>query len=275
MLSWGFVVGEWLIPTAPGMLAAEDIAPLFVQAGFLLEQKRFEDAITLYDRILEQLPQYADAYNSRGLARRLLGHVEAAKADYHQAIAANANFALPYINLGVLLMREHRISEANALFRQAAQVSPWLPTPHNNLGIALRHAGKLDEAVAEYRQAIALNDRDPVPYYNLGLALLLNGQVDEAATALRRAVALQPDPMPRVLFHLGVALFEQGRDREALQVFERCQALRPQRTALDAAHFAAYDFGAVVSTTLADEHEFIQMARRYASAVREKIRTSP
>jgi Flp pilus assembly protein TadD len=250
------------------MLAAADIAPLFVQASFLLEQQRYEDAITLYDRILEQIPQYAEAYNTRGLARRLMGQFEAAKADYRRAIEANATYAPPH-------MRENRISEAKALFRLAARVSPWLPTPHNNLGIALRLEGRLDKAAAEYRRAIALNARDPSPHYNLGLALLLNGQVDEAAAALRRAVALQPDPLPRGLFHLGVALFEQGRDREALEVFERCQALSPQLASRSSALFSTYDFGAIVTTMSGDEHEFIRMARRYANALREKLHTPP
>jgi len=51
-LSWRFMSAGWLIPLTPGQVKPEDIAPLFQQALWLYSQKRYNDALALWDKIL-------------------------------------------------------------------------------------------------------------------------------------------------------------------------------------------------------------------------------
>ena len=55
-------------------------------------------------------PDYAEAYNNRGVAKRKLGQYEAAVADYDEAIRLKPDFAEAYSNRGHTKQKLARIS---------------------------------------------------------------------------------------------------------------------------------------------------------------------
>ena len=58
-----------------------------------------EAAISDYDAAIRLNPEYAKAYNNRGVAKKALGHLEAAISDYDAAIRLDPNNAAARTNL--------------------------------------------------------------------------------------------------------------------------------------------------------------------------------
>ncbi len=61
-----------------------------------------EEAMKDYDKAIELNPQYAEAYNNRGIAKAELGRNEEAMKDYDKAIELNPQYAEAYNNRGSL-----------------------------------------------------------------------------------------------------------------------------------------------------------------------------
>jgi len=75
----------------------------------------------------------------------------------------------PYINLGIIAMKEGRWQEAEDLFTSAKTLSPNNPEVFNYLGVIYRQQGKFNEARDVYQLAIAKDKGFSSAYLNLGI----------------------------------------------------------------------------------------------------------
>ena len=75
----------------------------------------------------------------------------------------------PYINLGIISMKEARWKDAENLLSSAKSISPNNPEIYNYLGVAYRQQGKFNEAKEIYQQAIAQDEKFSSAYLNLGI----------------------------------------------------------------------------------------------------------
>ena len=62
--------------------------------------ERHDEAIADYDQAIRLKPDYAEAYNNRGNAKRALERHDEAIVDYNEAIRLKPDFAEPYYNRG-------------------------------------------------------------------------------------------------------------------------------------------------------------------------------
>jgi protein O-mannosyl-transferase len=179
--------------------------------------------------------------------------LDEAEGHLRRAIALRPDNAIPYFNLGGLLMTRKRYDEAEAAFRRYIEL--W-PAPSNGIarigvlhllrgryaeaiplleqarGISGRPAPGPDQAPATLLpEAIALVEDDPGTLILVGEALIEQGQPAAALTALTRAVALAPGS-PRVHFWLVRAYREAGRPdlaAEELAVLRRLDPAAAER----------------------------------------------
>src|ERR1700722_18195700 len=114
-----------------------DINTLLTEAVRLHQAGRLDQAAPLYQKVLAQDPQNADALNLLGMVALEAGQAQASAELIRKAIAANSRWA-PY---------------------------------HFNLALALQTMGDLDAAVASYRRVLVLKPNDPDTYNNLGNVL--------------------------------------------------------------------------------------------------------
>jgi len=75
----------------------------------------------------------------------------------------------PYINLGIIAMKEARWREAESLFNSAKTLSPDNPEVLNYLGVIYRQQGKFNEAKDVYQLAIKQDKKFSSAYLNLGI----------------------------------------------------------------------------------------------------------
>jgi tetratricopeptide (TPR) repeat protein len=192
----------------------------------LKDQGRPAEAEAAYRKALALKPDYAFAYNNRGIALTDQGRPAEAEAACRQAIALKPDYAFAYNNLGAALNSQGKPAEAEAVCREAIALKPDYALAYNNLGNALNGQGKHREAEAAYRRAIALKPDLAGAYYNLGIALKDQRRPAEAEAAYRKAIALKPD-FADAYVNLGIALKDQGKPAEAEAACRQAIALKP------------------------------------------------
>ena len=96
------------------------------------KQGFYEEAIVNYDEAIKLNPQFADAYNTRGVVNGLLGHYDKALADFDKAIELNPQFAAAYMGRGMV----HKGWGNIPLARQNLEIALRLPIAQGNINLA-------------------------------------------------------------------------------------------------------------------------------------------
>jgi predicted O-linked N-acetylglucosamine transferase (SPINDLY family) len=160
----------------------------------LHHQGRLEDALAIYQAILQAVPQHADAMHL--LAATFLQQ-------------GQAKVALDYVD-------------------GAMQINPGQSFYHNTKAQALRALSRHDESLAELQTALELMPQNAEAHYNLGEALLQYGQPANAEAEMRRALTIRP-VFAQAAAGLSQALRAQGDQGGALPYAQLAQSLESQR----------------------------------------------
>lgn len=165
-LTWTFVVGEWIIPTSEYAVTSETIIPLFIQANFLAEQKRYDEAIALYNKLIEFSADFGQVYYCRGFVRQQLDDRDGAISDYNKALELNPYDAYAYNNRGMIRNDLEDWEKAISDLNKALQLNPYMAKAYNNRGISRCGLGDRDGAFSDYNKAIELNPQMAEAYHN-------------------------------------------------------------------------------------------------------------
>lgn len=142
----------------------------FLQAGDKYKQGGYDEAIENYDEAIDLNPNYAVAYNNRGLARSKMGDKQGAFEDYSRAIALNPNSAEIYYNRGSVRADLGDKEGAFKDYSKAIALDPNLVAAYNNRGNVRYELGDKKGAIEDYDRAIRLNPNLAEIYSNRGLA---------------------------------------------------------------------------------------------------------
>ena len=132
-------------------------------------------AIADFTLVIRLEPNYAGAYNNRGLAHRDGGNLDLAIADFNQAIRLDPNYASAYSNRGIAHFDRGNLDLALADHDHAIRLDPNYVPAYSNRGTVHRVRGNLDLAIADYNHAIRLDPNDAKAYYNRGVVYLVRG----------------------------------------------------------------------------------------------------
>lgn len=187
--------GEFVVE---GRSSAEADATALYEEG--LQHYRAGDhqrAITLFSQAIELAPDYAIAYNDRGVALMSLGEYERAAADYAEAIALDPNYVLAYNNRGWAYYKLGNYKQALADLNQAIELDPDSVQAYYNRASVYEAQGELEQAIADYSQCIAIDPKDimraPRAYLNRGFIYARQGEFEEAISDYTQALSLRPD----------------------------------------------------------------------------------
>ena len=87
------------VPSAP-VATGPKADDFYIQGGDKSQKGDYQGAIAAYSQALVLNPNYAEAYNNRGITRSDLGDKKGAIADYNEALRINPNSAEAYYNRG-------------------------------------------------------------------------------------------------------------------------------------------------------------------------------
>lgn len=193
-------------------------------------------------------------FSNRGEARRALGRLDDAVADYESALALSPGKATVLSNLGLALRGLGKLNEAEHQLRRALKLNPAFAEAFNNLGLVLMDLGRADEAIDAYLSAISQRNNYAEAHANLGTVYQAREDWTKAEASYRAAIASNPG-LAGAHFNLGIVLAEQSRNREASAAFRQAIKVNPR-------YAEAYSNLSVMCERLGDDAGYVENARR-------------
>ena len=184
-------------------------------------------AIADFNKGIELRPNFAGAYNNRGVAYGAKGDFDRATADYNRAIQLRPNFADAYNNRGVAYGAKGDFDRAIADFNKGIELRPNFADAYYNRGIAYYNKNDLDRAIADYNKSIQLRPNYAGAYYNRGVARLCLQAWEKAESDLIAAKEMGLDII--AAFHNAYENVPDFEERSRVQLPEAiARMLTPQ-----------------------------------------------
>jgi len=203
-------------------------------------KQQFEKAVEYIDRALGFRPHDPRLLTTRGLAKRRLGDLDGAEADFVEAIERDARNVRAYSALGSLLRQRGRMGEAERLLQRALEIDPASVEARITLGRMYEHMGSTGMARRQYEAAIESNLHDERAYVALAALLVGQGKLGVAKGYLGSARERNPTSAP-ALYWLGAISAREGKSEYALRLLEDAvkAGLRDWRLLEDGKEFVA------------------------------------
>ena len=194
-------------------------ATAWFSVGYLIQDENPEDALADYAEAIRLKPDYAEAYNNRGILKAKLGRYDDALADYDEAIRLKPDHARPYYNRGILKAQLGRYEDTLADYAEAIRLRPDYARAFYNRGVAKAKLGRHDDALADYAEAIRLKPDYAEAFNNRGAMKAKLGRHDDALADYDEAIRLKPD-LAEAYGNRGNAKNALGLKAEARKDFE-------------------------------------------------------
>lgn len=172
---------------------------LYWRAQSLIELSRDEEAIGCLERALQMNPDFADAWESKGICLHYAGMYEDALTCYDRAVWVSANHTTAWLNRGYVLARLERHEEAMYSYNEALKHDPECVDCWIGKGHILEIFGRLDEAIAHYDHALGIDPECVDALVDKAECLEELGRYEEAKRCLDEAVTLEVRDMDMLL----------------------------------------------------------------------------
>jgi tetratricopeptide (TPR) repeat protein len=237
--------------SAPTVAKKELTAQEYFERAF--DTKDVDERLRFYTEVIRLKPDYADAFNNRGVARKAKGDLDGAlqdfteaailfknrgnvrKAkgdldgalqDYMEAIRLKPDYADAFNNRGVARKAKGDLDGALQDFTEAIRLKPEYADAFNNRGNVRKAKGDLDGALQDYMEAIRLKPDYATAFNNRGIVRKAKGDLDGALQDYKEAIRLRPDD-PDAFYNRGNARKAKGDLDGALQDYTEAIRLKP------------------------------------------------
>ena len=135
-----------------------DDGQIKTQLGYALQQQgRFEDAVGIYDAVVQSQPKNLGALYNRGVCELALGRSEKGVSSLKRVLAIAPAHVLAADSLGEYYLKAGQYQMVVSTVKIAADKNPNMSDLHLLLARGLERTGKRDEARIEYKQALTTN----------------------------------------------------------------------------------------------------------------------
>lgn len=166
----------------------------------------WKDGASLWSSVIEEYPDNARAYNSRGTVFLKRGQYNPALADFQQAV-----------RLGFATRRTYNKQEYFSMDLLYATV---------NLANTYRAMGDIDQAIKALEKAIKLNPSSEIAYFNLANIYSAMGDREQAIALYKKAIGIYPG-YAAAYNNLGVLYAAAGADDQAISMFAKAIEIDP------------------------------------------------
>ncbi|MBK1989479.1 tetratricopeptide repeat protein [Sphaerospermopsis aphanizomenoides BCCUSP55] len=205
---------------------SQNATELYNQGNTLLQLQRYEDALAIYEQVVNIKPTYPQGWYGQGKALFKLKKYQESLIAYDKAIQLQPDYLEAWTDRGLVLASLQRYSEAISAFDQALQIKDDYPVLWNAKGDAFRNLHQYNNAIKSYDQAIELQPENYDFWYKKGLSLQNLQQYDDAITAYTKAIELKPD-YTAALYNLGNSLVNLNRYEDALKAYSQVVQYQP------------------------------------------------
>jgi len=193
-------VGKVVLQKIPeGGLSREQAAKLGAEvqkefeAGVAASQKGdHQAALAAFEKVLQLMPDSADAYYNMGFTQEKLGNIEKALASYRKAVELRPDYYDAYVALSNLHNSRKEYPEAMKALAKALELRPDQPNSLYNLGATAMNLGDIPAAQQAFEKLIVLSPDHAAAHFQLGMVFVNQAKNDEAIQHLEKYLALEP-----------------------------------------------------------------------------------
>ncbi|HJP92147.1 MAG TPA: tetratricopeptide repeat protein [Pyrinomonadaceae bacterium] len=197
-------------------------------------------------------------YAAKALESYMQGNLQAAAADYCEAIQWQPDDATLHSDLGQVYLEDGKIDEAETEFEKALERDYKNLRALKGLGSLLQDKGDSARAMYLYLRYLETDPRDALVLHNLGAIFHNMGNYDQALEYYARAAKEDPDDL-LIRKNQGLTLIAAGRQAEAKETLLQAAKLDPDDGSIDRLLATIYE--SEVNSDKAFEH--------YNSAIRK------
>lgn len=157
------------------------------------KEGKVQEALTLYQTLLDRFPGHPQVLYCAGLACQDLGHLDRATELISRALTIDPGNGAFHCALGVLLKTRGKSHAALERLRDAQRRDPNRAEIFFHLGDTYMDLGTIPEAIACFREAIRLRPLLDEAWMNLGLCLKADKQLEEALACFQTVIDHQPN----------------------------------------------------------------------------------
>ncbi|MFO0869575.1 MAG: tetratricopeptide repeat protein [Pirellulales bacterium] len=192
----------------------------------LQSQRQWQAAYALCQQITAEQPQWAEAWNQRGVVELNLAKFGDAAVSWREAIRLAPDQAAFHHNLASALRRQHDWEGARQSYQRAVELAPGSVESRVWLAECWQRRGEIVEAERHYRLAVGAAPGNARALVGLGLCLHFQQRDAEAIGLFERALTIDPT-RPEIQLNLGTSLRKLGRLLEAVGPLREAVRLRP------------------------------------------------
>ncbi|NLW02275.1 MAG: tetratricopeptide repeat protein [Clostridiaceae bacterium] len=220
----------------------------------------WKGAETAYRKLIQTLPQDADAYYRLGVAQRQEGKTEEALSSFKTAAEINPGHSralysmasildargkydkaidclkksldgdekleMAYNLLADIYISRDQVFDAIRVYEEASTVHPGSYIIHYNLGVTMMMARHYEGAVQAFKRARKITADDPALYYNWASAAIALKNYSEAARLYKEGLRFKPDD-DEMLYGLARISALSGDVDAAIAFLSQCLRINP------------------------------------------------
>ena len=199
--------------------APDDPDTRFELATVLEAERKYDQALYLYQQALEFRPYFWEAHNGLGIVYGDLGRYQDAIEQYKIAINENPRAYQAWLNWGVELINLDDSTGAIAKIQKALGINGQYAGAYADLGVAYSNLGNFQRAIELYQQALLYDPRLTDVYNNLGVDYYEHGLYNLAEAAFIKGVAIHPRN-PRLHRDLGFYYQQRGKYPQSISEYK-------------------------------------------------------
>lgn len=164
-----------------------------IKADALYQQKKYDEALKEYQRILAENQDLYQVHNKIGLCYYRLNDLENAIDAFKLMLEKEPQSQDTLINLSAIYFEKGNLDEGMKYFKQLDEKSLEDPSIFYNIGMLLFNNRQIDMAIDYLRKCLALDPLYVNGYYQLALVYLNKGDLEEAKKNLKKVIELAPE----------------------------------------------------------------------------------
>jgi len=186
----------------------------------LLASGKFDEGIEALDEAIRIDPTLPRIHLKKGLFLVNQGKTEDGADELLKAVAVDPANLNSRLILGKFYLQQENFSEAQKVFKQGLSGGEQDTVFYNALAGVAFAKGENQQAIEFLEKAIDANPNFAAPYLNIVKYQILNNKIDLAEQTLRRLVDVRPNHATAMM-ELGLLLEMQGKDAEASRYYLR------------------------------------------------------